>query len=417
MPTYITFFASVIEIITMYEIMVLIDSDNRMPAHKIIIYVILSGAIATLLDHVSIPYHFIFITFTCIVLLRILLRKKAVLLLLDVIIATGCYLFLQLTSSILIGNLYGNILDNYYLLFFMLFLFAGIIGLLIRNEKISSSMERLYLNNRDIVVWSAVNLFFTILIVLHVWSDVEHFFWKEQWTLLALVIVNYSTNIALLMSFLRRKRQKNKMQAYQEYGEYLEAMMHQLSSRQHEFANQINVMMGLAQTKKKEDLAAAILEYGERIFDMKKRTEKSIISDDSMVTAMLYQKKTQAEREKIQFEYLTEEPFSQSSVSPYDLVELIVNLINNAFEAVLALPAEDRQVFLKMSKNSIEVINTVSKDFDHASIVKFSQIGYSTKGKQRGYGVSNIKTIVNRYHGQLDIYMQDQMIVFFILFP
>lgn len=418
MPTSITFFASIIEIATIYGIMLLLDHDNRMPPHKVAIYIASIGAIATLLDYFHVLFHFVFMSLACLILLKVLLKqKKLVLLSLDVIIAFGSYVFLQFIASVVIGNRYGNILENYFLLFVMLFLFAGIVGFLIMNKGISASIERLYTGNRDIVVWVAVNLFFTILIVLHIWNDIEHFFWKEQWALLPLVFVNYGLNFVLFFHLLRRKQQKNKMQAYQEYGEYLEEMMHQLSSRQHEFVNQISVIMGLAQTKEGQELTNAVMQYCEGILDDKKRSEKTIISDDSMITAMLYQKRTQAEKEKIQFEYLIGEPFQKGSLSPHELVELIVNLINNAFEAVSTMPIEERQVFLKMNKNSIEMINSVSQDFDESSIIKFSQIGYSTKGSQRGYGISNIKTIVDKYHGQFDIYMQDQMIVFSILFP
>ncbi|MDR1134915.1 MAG: GHKL domain-containing protein [Clostridiales Family XIII bacterium] len=417
MPVYINFFASLIESITVYGILILLDRDNSMPVYKIIIYAIASGFTVTLLEYVGVSYHFIFTFPMYIILLKILLKKKIVLLLMDVVIAGGCYMLLQFITSILIKNIHGDILENYYILFSMLILFAGVTWLLIRNNKISSRIEGFYVKNRDIVAWNAVSLFLTILIISHLWYNAESFFWKEQWMLLALVLANYSLNIALLVSFLRRKQQKNKVQAYQEYGEYLEEMMHQLSGRQHEFANQINTMVGLAQVKNKDELASAIIEYGERILGEKKRTGKSIISDDSMLTAMLYQKRAQAERQDIPFECLIEEAFQKSLVSPYDLVELIVNLINNAFEAVMTLPADEREVFLKINRNSIEVINTVSKGFDHAAVIKLSQLGYSTKGKNRGYGLSNIKAIVERYNGKLDIYMQDDMIIFSILFP
>jgi two-component system sensor histidine kinase AgrC len=224
-------------------------------------------------------------------------------------------------------------------------------------------------------------------------------------------------NLLLLFNLFYRKKAKYNRQIHQEYGEYLEALVHQFSARQHEFANQINVMMGLAQSKKMEDLAAAIIDYGERILDEKKRMNAPLLCDDSMVAAMLYRKKLQADKESIQFECLIEEPFPQYSVSPFDLVELIVNMINNAFEAVAALPVPERQVFLKISKNSIEVINAVTEDFDQAAIINFGKIGYSTKGKQRGYGVSNIQTIVNRYHGSLDVYLQENMLVFALSLP
>lgn len=418
MELHITFFASVIETLTIYFIIKLLDKANSMPIHKVFIFVSFVAIGITIADANGLPFQFLFTFISCTALLILLLKRNIVLLFIDLMIASGLFVFLQLLASIIIDYFHGNILESEYLLFTMLLLFSFLFYILGSYNKSATLITKFYTANRDSILWIAINLFFCILIISHIWSDLDEFFWTEQWTILLLTIIIYVLNGGLLISFLHRKKQKEKIRGYQEYGEYLEEMMHQLSSRQHEFANQINVMMGLAQTKKGDNLSQAIMEYGERILDEKKRASKeAIICDDSMISAMLYRKMTEAKKENIQFEYLIERPFPKYTASAYDLVELLVNLINNAFEAVATLEEEDRQVFLKINTGHIEILNTIPNNFDDASIAKFSQTGYSTKGKQRGYGVSNIKTIINRYHGQLDISRQENIIVFSILLP
>lgn len=418
MDGYLTFFASAIEALTVYWIMKLLDNQNSMHVYKVLLYAILVGTGVTIADAIGLPFQFVFTFINYSLLLIILLKRNILILFMDLMIASGLYVFMQLLASIIIGHIHGNILHNEYLLFLMLVLFALTFCFASNNNKISKSVSDFYTVNRDIIVWIAINIIFSVLIVLHLWNDLDDYFWKEQWNILLLIIIIYVLNGILLFSFLLKKKQKEKMQAYQEYGHYLEEMMHQLSSRQHEFANQINVMVGLAQIKKGDELSRAIIDYGERILDEKKRKSKeTIICNDSMISAMLYRKMTEADNAKIQFDYLIEKPFPKFSASAYDLVELLVNLINNAFEAVLTLKEEDRQVFLKINSGRIEVLNTVPASFEDASIAKFSDIGYSTKGKQRGYGVSNIKNIIKRYKGTLEIYRQDNMIVFSILLP
>lgn len=418
MDGYLTFCASAIEALTVYWIMKLLDNQNRMPVFKVLIYATLVGVGVTIADAMELPFQFVFTFITYSLLLIILLKRNILILFMDLMITSGLYVFMQLLASIIIGHLHGNILHNEYLLFLMLALFASIFCFASNYNKISKLISNFYTVNRDIISWIAINIIFSVLIVLHLWNDLDDYFWKEQWNILLLIVIIYVLNGVLLFSFLLKKKQKEKMQAYQEYGQYLEEMMHQLSSRQHEFANQINVMVGLAQIKKGEELSKAIIDYGERILDEKKRkSRETIICNDSMISAMLYRKMTEADNADIQFDYLIEKPFPKFSASAYDLVELLVNLINNAFEAVLTLKEEDRQVFLKINSGKIEVLNTVPASFEDASIAKFSDIGYSTKGKQRGYGVSNIKTIIKRYKGTLEIYRQDNMIVFSILLP
>lgn len=418
MDGYLTFCASAIEALTVYWIMKLLDNQNRMPVFKVLIYATFVGIGVTIADAMELPFQFVFTFITYSLLLIILLKRNILILFMDLMIAFGLSLFIQLLASIIIGHVHGNILHNKNLLFLMLLLFASFFYIASNNSKFSKPVSNFYTINRDIIMWISVNIFFTIIIVSHLWSDLDDYFWKEQWNILLLIIIIYVLNGVLLFSFLLKKKQKEKMHAYQEYGQYLEEMMHQLSSRQHEFANQINVMVGLAQIKKGDELSKAIIDYGERILDEKKRkSRETIICNDSMISAMLYRKMTEADNAGIQFDYLIEKPFPKFSASAYDLVELLVNLINNAFEAVLTLKEEDRQVFLKINSGKIEVLNTVPASFEDASIAKFSDIGYSTKGKQRGYGVSNIKTIIKRYKGTLEIYRQDNMIVFSILLP
>ncbi|WP_027399242.1 sensor histidine kinase [Anaerovorax odorimutans] len=418
MPIYICFCASAIESFTLYFIRRLLDKENSMPYYKIAIYVIVAALATTIADRIHMPFQFMFSVIMDIVLLSFLTKRKINILLLDIINSCSINIFVEFIATIIIGHFYGNILGNYYLLFFMLFLYSAIFYFAGKNEIISKKVQKFYLKYREIIVWISLNVFFSIFILLHLWDDLDEVFWGQQWNLFFLVIIIYVSNVILLISICVRKKQEEKISAYQEYGEYLEEMMQRLSSRQHEFANQINVMMGFAQIKKGENLSKSILEYGERILDEKKQKENNaIICDDSMIAAMLYRKKTQAEKEQIDFETMIEKPFPDYPVSPYDLVELIVNLINNAFEAVAGLDTNERKVFLKMNKGIIEVINTIPENFEDSSIVKLSKLGYSTKGNQRGYGLSNIKTIIGKYNGNLDICRQDNMIIFTVLFP
>lgn len=411
----VKFLISFIEIYGMYGILIILDRDNKLSFPSLLFYLLFSSSLSNLLVYYRIPFDYFVMGIICLVLLKLFTRQRIGLLLIDVTISVNCYLWLQLAVSIPIGAGYKNSLEDYYLAFAFPVLFVAFIWFVNKNEILVATIQRFYQRNRDIVFWVAVNLSVALVIVLSVWIGKSSWVYNE-WALFLLVILNYALNILLLVSLLNRKRQKSKLRAYQEYGEYLEAIMHQLSSRQHEFANQINVLMGLAQTKPKEDLAEAILVYGERILNEEKREGVSIICDESVVAAMLYRKKRKAEQYQIQFEHLIEDPFPDYSLSVYDLVELTINLINNAFEAVAELPLEERQVFLKMTESRIEVMNSIAKNFNDKAIIKFSEIGYSTKGKQRGYGLSNVKAIVNKYNGQFHIYVQDKMIVFLVQF-
>lgn len=75
-----------------------------------------------------------------------------------------------------------------------------------------------------------------------------------------------------------------------------------------------------------------------------------------MVAALLFQKAAQAKQNHIEFDQKISFPFPNYPVMSYDLIEVLSSLMDSAFESVLELPENERQVFLEMSMNTIEVL-------------------------------------------------------------
>jgi len=104
----------------------------------------------------------------------------------------------------------------------------------------------------------------------------------------------------------------------------------------------------------------------------------------------------------------------------YELVEVMGNLLDNAFEAILnSEETDDRQVILTIGteegKKVLQVENTgekiLSKDLDNI----FNK-GFSTKGDNRGYGLYNVKKIVNKYDGKILLPLNNKYTTIKILF-
>ncbi|MBN7774376.1 sensor histidine kinase [Clostridium aminobutyricum] len=262
----------------------------------------------------------------------------------------------------------------------------------------------------------AINLFFTVTILLNIWNSFGDLFWSEKWNILGLVAANYIMNVVLVIAFLRQKKIKDESEAYKMYGKYLEDVGLQLRSRQHEYMNQMHTMIGLAQTLPAEECAKAITEYGQIIIQDNEIKKKQFdICSDAIITAVVYGKEKQAEEQKVQFQHVIQEPLEDMRIPAHDLAEILNNLLNNAFEAVSELPYEEREVLLEISPNKIEVLNRLPSDFNEGLPSQIERVGYSTKGQNRGYGVSNVINIVKRYNGSFNIFKQNDMFIFEIL--
>ena len=131
---------------------------------------------------------------------------------------------------------------------------------------------------------------------------------------------------------------------------------------------------------------------------------QSAVTDNIAVSIFLHQVKKRAEEEHVNLEYYIEKPFPEYKIPEKDLVELISNAINNAFEAVAGLEPEKRSIFILFQDKHIEVINTMP----YSGKINTS---VSTKGSSRGYGRKNMQRIAKKYDIKLETEVEEDRFV------
>ena len=94
--------------------------------------------------------------------------------------------------------------------------------------------------------------------------------------------------------------------------------------------------------------------------------------------------------------------------------EILTNLIDNAFEAVAC--QEDQLIEVEIYEeegNSIIEVRNSGITVKDENIEKIFERGFSTKGgKGRGYGLYNVRRIVEGTGGSAKIYIEDNYTVF-----
>lgn len=115
-----------------------------------------------------------------------------------------------------------------------------------------------------------------------------------------------------------------------------------------------------------------------------------------------------AKERKIDFT-LAEESFLFSThdiIDSYDIVTILGNLIENAFEACSLMDKSDKyvEVLLYEDESKIE-IQVKDNGIEISEDIKdrIYEEGASTKGKNRGTGLYLIKSRVNLYNGEIEI--------------
>ncbi|MBT2639984.1 sensor histidine kinase [Bacillus sp. ISL-39] len=205
-----------------------------------------------------------------------------------------------------------------------------------------------------------------------------------------------------VVSTFRDKTEINKMLAtlteVQRYSEDLRAQTH-------EFSNKLYVLSGLLQLGK-HDEAIEMIQAESEVHE----SQNKIIFDqifDTKVQALLLGKLGKASEKKIQF--FIDENSSMGPLPahiPYtDVISIIGNLIDNAFDAVEGIN-DGRVTFFAIDLGEDLIIEVYDNgpgiSVDETD--KIFQTGFSTKGEEnRGYGLAIVKQAIDKLDGNIEV--------------
>lgn len=201
----------------------------------------------------------------------------------------------------------------------------------------------------------------------------------------------------------------------------LQSFSESLRSQTHEFANRMHIIASLLETGQSE----RALEFATREMTLMDRPSSNPLAgfDDPVVSALLLTKLTQAREAGIELHVDTEQLNGVISGDERDLITIIGNLLDNAFDAVGQpdLPPARRRVTLCMKGSEqtgfdIEVADDgpgiaeedIERIFErgwstkHAGVESDSGSGHA-RSASRGVGLAIVVQAVRRMGGAIDV--------------
>jgi len=188
------------------------------------------------------------------------------------------------------------------------------------------------------------------------------------------------------------------------YQNEIKTLIASISSIRHDYVNHMQVVHGLLKLGASEKA----LQY---IHSLLKETqplqEETSFSKNPGLSILLQIKKLAAQNHHIEMELSVSED-SFKHIKTTDLIKILSNLIDNAIEATIELPEDERYVSIQCEANdthyTFTVLNTCQTIINKEEIFKQ---GYSTKKRGtnavRGQGLFIVKQVVNKYNGEIDV--------------
>ncbi|WP_113882320.1 MULTISPECIES: sensor histidine kinase [Cytobacillus] len=212
-------------------------------------------------------------------------------------------------------------------------------------------------------------------------------------------IIEKEQKKGMVGSFRDRTEIKHMIDALSEVRQYSD----DLRAQAHEFTNKLYAVLGLLQLNKKEE-AIEFIKNEAHIHSIEEDLLLSKIQDEK-VQAILLGKMAQASEKKVNF-VIDPESSLECLPEKFKLSSLIIilgNLINNAFDAVAE--KEEKMVHFFVTDIGNDIIFEINdngkgiKDEDKPFIF---QIGFSSKGKHRGYGLGNVNDEARSLGGMIE---------------
>ena len=192
----------------------------------------------------------------------------------------------------------------------------------------------------------------------------------------------------------------------------VETMYRQIRGWRHDYRNHIQMMKALAA---KDDMAG-IKAYLDELDTDLNTVDTVVKTGNAMADAILNSKISLAKSKGIAVKADAFIPV-QLKMSELDLCVIIGNLFDNAIEASMDLPPEQRMIRVYMDMKNTQLYISFTNFTASKKLQKVGNKFHTTKGEGHGFGLVRIDNIVERLDGYLSRNSEDGAFTTEILIP
>lgn len=192
----------------------------------------------------------------------------------------------------------------------------------------------------------------------------------------------------------------------------VENMYQQMRGWRHDYRNHIQVLKSYAAADDIESIKKYLNEL-----DMDLNNVDTTIKTGNKMTDAIFNSKISLAKSKNITVIVDAHVPVELSCSGIDLCIIIGNLFDNAIEACLPLPENQRIIRVYMDMKNTQLYISFTNFTASKKMKKYNGRFLTTKGKGHGFGLIRIDTIIKRYSGYISRNSEDGVFTTEILLP
>jgi two-component system, LytTR family, sensor histidine kinase AgrC len=228
------------------------------------------------------------------------------------------------------------------------------------------------------------------------------------------------SQIVVYVYIVKIIKEKEKLKISNEYKVVIDEIVQEIKQRQHDFGNYKNTIRGIVEVIDEKDVKAAINNYikDEDIYDDK--INELIYIDNVVIRSIVYRNMCKAKKHNVNFQYDIENDILDDILSYNEISNTLNNLLNNAFDEVIKDECTKKNIQIKIlneNKTPHLIIRNQIVSPNDVNLNEMFTRGYSTKNTStRGYGLYNVKRIINSHKGYIKMKVDCKEIIIDIYF-
>ncbi|WP_372661451.1 sensor histidine kinase [Cohnella sp.] len=223
-----------------------------------------------------------------------------------------------------------------------------------------------------------------------------------------IIAVSLFAFVVILRLLIRTREQAIRV-TQEVYLEDINNMFTSIRGQRHDFLNHVQVIHSMVQMGKTEQLEAYVTDLVKETHEVSELVHHA----SPALAAFVRAKMTVAIGRGIPFTYELPDHWNvqESSIKIIDIIKIMGNLVDNAFDETELLPIKERKVHITvlLENKTIQIdVSNNGRKLESEDRERIFLPGYSTKGENHsGLGLAIILERVRHYKGEVEVHSED----------